>query len=166
MFRTTKETVLVVVLILVGIASGMDLLTDLSHGASFSHIFKEGFIVVLALILVVWILYEQRQQTIQILNLKKELLESEQQKAKPNSYVITARKQLSEVISKQFDEWGLSSSEKEVGWLLLKGFSLKEISALRETREKTVRQQASAVYKKSGLSGRHAFSAWFIEDLL
>jgi len=165
MFRTTKETVLVVVLILVGIASGMDLLTDFSHGASFSHIFKEGFIVVLALILVVWILYEQRQQTIQILNLKKELLESEQQ-AKPNSYVMTARKQLSEVISKQFDEWGLSSSEKDVGWLLLKGFSLKEISVLRETREKTVRQQASAVYKKSGLSGRHAFSAWFIEDLL
>jgi len=32
--------------------------------------------------------------------------------------------------------------------------------------EKTVRQQASAIYSKAGLSGRHAFSAWFIEELL
>jgi DNA-binding NarL/FixJ family response regulator len=48
----------------------------------------------------------------------------------------------------------------------LKGFSLKEIAALRGTSEKTIRQQASSVYKKAGLSGRHAFSAWFIEDIL
>jgi len=31
---------------------------------------------------------------------------------------------------------------------------------------KTVRQQAPASYKKSDVSGRHAFSAWFIEDIL
>ncbi len=166
MLRNPKETALVLVLLLVGVTSGMDLFTDLSHGASFSHVFKEGLIVVLALILVVWILSEQRQQLAQIQNLKAELLQSEQQKTKANTYVLTARKQLSEVITKQFDEWSLSSSEKEVGWLLLKGFSLKEISVIRETHEKTVRQQASAIYKKSGLSGRHAFSAWFIEDLL
>ncbi len=166
MLQSYKETALVLVLLLVGVSSGMDLYTDLSHGASFSHVFKEGLIAFLALILVVWILYEQRQQLAQILNLKAELVQSEQQASKANSYVITARKQLSEVISKQFEEWGLSSSEREVGWLLLKGFSLKEVSAIRETHEKTVRQQASAIYKKSGLSGRHAFSAWFIEDLL
>ena len=41
-------------------------------------------------------------------------------------------------LSQQFDDWRLSNSEKEVGWLLLKGFSLKEIAALRETLEKTV----------------------------
>ena len=166
MLRNPKETALVLVLLLVGVTSGMDLFTDLSHGASFSHVFKEGLIVVLALILVIWILSEQRHQAAQILTLKADLQQSEQQTRKANSYVISARKQLSEVISKQFDEWGLSSSEKDVGWLLLKGFSLKEISVIRDTHEKTVRQQASAIYKKSGLSGRHAFSAWFIEDLL
>jgi len=50
--------------------------------------------------------------------------------------------------------------------LLLKGLSIKEIAALRETHEKTVRQQASAIYRKAGVAGRHAFAAWFIEDLL
>ena len=60
----------------------------------------------------------------------------------------------------------VTTSEKDVGWLLSKGLSLKEIAAIRETLEKTVRQQASSIYKKAGLSGRHAFSAWFIEDAL
>jgi len=168
MLQSPKETALMLVLLLVGVTSGMDLYTDLSHGASFSHVFKEGLIAALALILVMWMLYEQRQQLTQIKHLKSELLQSEQQTqtVKANKYVLTARKQLTEVISQQFDEWSLSLSEKEVGWLLLKGFSLKEIAVIRETHEKTVRQQASAIYKKSGLSGRHAFSAWFIEDLL
>jgi len=166
MLRTTKESVLLVVLLLAAITSGMDLFTDLSHGASLSHVFKEGIITVLALSLIAWILYEQRQQLTQINKLKAELLQTEQQMLKANNYVLAARKQLTEVISQQFDEWLLSSSEKEVGWLLLKGFSLKEIAVIRDTHDKTVRQQASAIYKKSGLSGRHSFSAWFIEDLL
>ncbi len=50
--------------------------------------------------------------------------------------------------------------------VLLKGFSLKEISALRGTAEKTIRQQAPSIYQKTGVSGRHAFAAWFIEDFL
>lgn len=165
MLRFSKESILVAVLLIIGVTNGIDLFTDLSHGASFSHVFKEGLVAFLALSVVVWISYQQRQHIVQIQALKEELVESKQQ-AKANNYVLTARKQLTEVISQQFDEWSLSSSEKEVGWLLLKGFSLKEIAIFRETREKTVRQQASAIYKKSGLSGRHAFSAWFIEDLL
>jgi len=70
------------------------------------------------------------------------------------------------VISQQFTEWALSPSEKEVGLMLIKGLSLKEIAALRNTLEKTVRQQASSIYKKADINGRHAFSAWFIEDIL
>ena len=68
--------------------------------------------------------------------------------------------------NKHTGDWQLTTSEKDVGWLLLKGLSLKEIAAIRQTMEKTVRQQASSIYKKAGLSGRHAFSAWFIEDAL
>ncbi len=43
---------------------------------------------------------------------------------------------------------------------------LRHCSALRGTSEKTIRQQASSIYQKSGLPSRHAFSAWFIEDFL
>ncbi|MFK3865693.1 helix-turn-helix transcriptional regulator [Pseudoalteromonas rhizosphaerae] len=50
--------------------------------------------------------------------------------------------------------------------LLLKGLSFKEISALRSTKEKTVRQQASDIYSKADLEGRHEFAAWFLEDFM
>ena len=50
--------------------------------------------------------------------------------------------------------------------MMLKGLSFREIAELRETREKTVRQQASSVYRKSGVTSRNELAAWFFEDLL
>jgi DNA-binding CsgD family transcriptional regulator len=69
-------------------------------------------------------------------------------------------------IDRQFERWALSPAEKEVALLLLKGLSHKEIAGVRSVTEATARQQARAVYKKAGLSGRHDLSAFFLEDLL
>ena len=66
----------------------------------------------------------------------------------------------------QFERWGMSAAEKDVGMLILKGLSHKEISRLRGTTEATVRQQAQAIYQKSDLPGKTAFSAYFLEDLI
>jgi DNA-binding CsgD family transcriptional regulator len=73
---------------------------------------------------------------------------------------------LGALIDKQFAEWGLSPSEREVAMLLLKGLSLKEIAAVRNSSEPTVRQQAQAVYRKADLTGRAELSAFFLEDLI
>lgn len=73
---------------------------------------------------------------------------------------------LGEAIDQQFRRWGLTPAECEVGLLLLKGLSHKEIAAQRATSERTVRQQAQDVYKKAGLAGRAELSAFFLEDLL
>ena len=70
------------------------------------------------------------------------------------------------VMQKQFDAWLLTESEQDVVILLLKGLSFREIADLRETREKTVRQQASSVYRKAGVAGRNELAAWFFEDML
>ena len=75
-------------------------------------------------------------------------------------------KGLSEGISKQFQEWSLTRAEREVGLLILKGMSYKEIAVMRDVSEKTVRQQAHAIYRKTKLSGRASLSAFFLEDLL
>jgi DNA-binding CsgD family transcriptional regulator len=69
-------------------------------------------------------------------------------------------------MDRQFEEWGMTAAEREVGLLILKGLSHKEIAALRATTEATVRQQAQAIYRKAGLPGKTAFSAYFLEDLL
>jgi DNA-binding CsgD family transcriptional regulator len=69
-------------------------------------------------------------------------------------------------MDQQFQTWGMTSAEREVGLLILKGLSHKEIAALRATTDATVRQQAQAIYRKAGLPGKTAFSAYFLEDLL
>ncbi len=73
---------------------------------------------------------------------------------------------LGEAIEKQLEEWQLTQAEREVGLLMLKGFSHGEIAKLRGTSEATVRHQARAVYQKSSMPSRSAFCAYFLEDLL
>ncbi len=69
-------------------------------------------------------------------------------------------------IDEQLQTWGLTPVERETALLLLKGYGHREIAALQEKSERTVRQHAVAVYRKSGLSGRAELSAFFLEDLL
>jgi len=69
-------------------------------------------------------------------------------------------------IDRQFERWSLSAAEKEVALLLLKGLAHKEIADVRDTSERTVRQQSLAIYRKAGLSGRAELAAFFLEDLL
>jgi len=69
-------------------------------------------------------------------------------------------------IDRQFDRWALSPAEREIALLQLKGLRHKEIAELRKTSERTVRQQALSVYRKSGLNGRNDLAAFFLEDLL
>ena len=73
---------------------------------------------------------------------------------------------LAQVVKEQFKSWSLSNSESEVAWLITKGFSFNEISAMRLVAEKTVRAQAVAVYRKSGTGNRSEFTATFLDDLL
>jgi DNA-binding NarL/FixJ family response regulator len=73
---------------------------------------------------------------------------------------------LGEAIDRQFARWALTTAEREVGLLMLKGLSHKEGAAARSTTETTIRQQALAIYRKSGLRNRSELSAFFLEDLL
>ena len=73
---------------------------------------------------------------------------------------------LGEAIDRQFDAWSLTAAEKEVALLLLKGFSHKESAQLSGRSERTVRQHAVSVYRKSGLGGRAELAAFFFEDML
>jgi len=161
-----KEPVLIFILTIVVVASGADLVADLSHGADAAHIVKEVIVVGISMIAIAWLLWGLRQQRLKIRSLQQELETANSPQTPPKKYVLEARQKLGNVVTRQFSEWSLTGSEIEVGWLLLKGLSLKEIAMVRSTQEKTVRQQASSIYKKAGVSGRHAFSAWFIEDIL
>lgn len=73
---------------------------------------------------------------------------------------------LGRAIDARFSAWGLTSAEREIALLLLKGHSHKQIAFNTGRSERTVRQHAVAVYQKSGLGGRAELAAFFLEDLM
>ncbi len=164
--KASQDHFIMLFLFLVVFASGGDLWVDLSQGASTAHLIQETTVLLIACITLCWLAYDNYRKRKEIGVLHSELEEARNLPLPKSREVLEAKKKLSEAIAYQFSEWHLTTSEKDVGHLLLKGFSLKEISVLRGTAEKTIRHQASSIYQKSGVSGRHAFAAWFIEDFL
>lgn len=81
------------------------------------------------------------------------------------SKVQSALAGIKDEMEKQFLRWGMTGAERDVGLLILKGLSHKEIATLRGTSEATVRQQAQSIYRKSRMPGKTAFCAYFLEDL-
>jgi DNA-binding CsgD family transcriptional regulator len=162
----TRDHLTLALLLFVVLASAIDIATDLGHGAPVAHLVQEGVLMAGGVGLLGWIVVDLRRQAQRIRWLEAELAAAREQAERRSPELEQARERLGIAIEAQFRDWGMTASEQAVGWLLLKGLSIKEIAGLRATHEKTVRQQASAIYRKTGLPGRHAFVAWFIEDLL
>lgn len=112
------------------------------------------------------ILYEFWYQKQQLEKLRGQLNKARGKLAAFDSKSQEIASQYRSIMQKQFDSWSLTASEQDVVIGILKGLSFREIAQLRETREKTVRQQASSVYRKAKVAGRNELTAWFFEDML
>ena len=73
---------------------------------------------------------------------------------------------LADSIEELMDEWRMTGSEKDVAWLIIKGYRFAEIAEARGVKETTTRLQATAIYSKAGVSGRAEFVAEIIQSLL
>lgn len=74
------------------------------------------------------------------------------------------REGISRYIQQKLILWELTTGEKDIFVLLVKGLSFVEIADIRKTQEQTVRQQALSIYRKTGLKGRKELAAYFLED--
>lgn len=144
----------------------MDLITDFREGTPLQHLLIEFTLFLLSCaglsILTIDYFRTKNQKTItaaQLVDSNEKLKEF----SRLNESLVHG---LATAIERQFSEWKLSPSEKEIASLLIKGLSLKEISEIRKSSERTVRTQSTAIYEKSGVGGRAELSAYFLEDLL
>jgi DNA-binding CsgD family transcriptional regulator len=161
-----ERLVIVGVLATVAIMVGVDLLIDSREGVVFWHVLFEGSIGAAALFGMFYVL----RGSVELKHrLEKEISDFSDFRKEAEAWRAESRKYLdglSKAIDQQLSKWKLSTAEKEVAFLLLKGLSLKEIAEIRNTTEKTARVQSMAIYSKSGLAGRSELSAFFLEDLL
>ena len=164
----------------IGVIIGSDLLWDYLHGVGLDHISLEGTVVLLAMgggagFFRHWLglRREANAARAEAQALKGEAAELESrlqaQRVEAERWREEARdliEGLGAAIDRQFERWGLSPAEREVGLLLLKGLSHQEVADVRNVSERTVRQQARSLYRKAGLTGRADLAAYFLEDLL
>jgi len=144
----------------------IDVISDVREGASAGHLAFELTATLLSLggFAAMWRLL--RAERLRARDLEVQLDGTRADLTRWRSEAQELLRGLGAAIDRQFDRWGLSPAEREVGLLLLKGLSLKEAAEARQTSERTVRQQALAVYRKAGLAGRAELAAFFLEDLL
>lgn len=141
-----------VVLIIAAVFFTYDLWTDRLEGESWLHFIPEVTVFVL-------VLFALSYEILSGTRLRSELSENQQQ-------LSELQGQFADTIKQEFQKWQLTQSETEIAWLIVKGFSFGEIAYLRGVKEKTVRQQATAIYAKSGAKNRNELTALFLEDLL
>lgn len=143
-----------------------DISDDIHEGAGFWHIGPEILIVIGTLTTAVLALAYFLKMKLRADVFEKRIVELEAANTNWQERTKAYTEGLSREIDRQLALWDLSQAEKEIALLLLKGFSNKEISEIRQTSEHTIKQQSSAVYRKSGLGTRSELSAFFLEDLL
>jgi DNA-binding CsgD family transcriptional regulator len=71
-----------------------------------------------------------------------------------------------DIILDLFGKWKLTPSEQEVAMLLVKGFSIAEIAAIRGGAEGTVKAHLNSIYKKSGTGSRGEVLSLLIDPLM
>jgi DNA-binding CsgD family transcriptional regulator len=144
----------------------VDVIADTGLSLPVAHLAQEWTLLALSALGCVYLITDMRRRSRALRHLAETVRHRDADLEALGSQLLEARHAYGQVIRQQFADWGLTRSEQEVAQLLLKGLSLREIAAVRDTREKTVRQHASSLYAKAGVEGRHALAAWFLEDFM
>jgi DNA-binding CsgD family transcriptional regulator len=157
----------------VAVFAAVDISADLHEGTSLGHVVGEAGILLVALLGTIFMarrlaitLRRARAAQEEVLALAEQLEATRLESRRWQSEARELMQGLGAALDTQFDRWQLSPAEKEVALLLLKGLSHREIANIRAVTEATARQQARAVYKKAGLSGRNGLAGFFLEDLM
>jgi DNA-binding CsgD family transcriptional regulator len=161
-----RRVALSVVLVAIAAGGAIDLALDLPSDPGFFHIAFELSLLALSLGTVVWlwVRWATARRSLATVGQALEVNRAERDAWRARADALL--RGLGEEIDAQLQRWGLTPAERETALMLLKGHGHKEIATILGKSERTVRQQAVAVYRKSGLAGRAELSAFFLEDLL
>ena len=165
--RGARTRIIVAWLLVFMVMTGMwDLSTDSPSVWRSPHAFVEIAFIVLSgaaalLLLRGWIEAERSLGHVRAM-----LVVRQAERDRWQALAQNALRGLGEALDRQFDDWALTPAEKETALFLLKGYSHKDTARLTGRSERTVRQHAVSVYRKSGLAGRAELAAFFFEDML
>ncbi len=154
-------------LLAVAVFAIIDMIEDSISGIELPHLLIEATIIIASLSGSVFLWKNILKRYAHVTGLlKAEINTSRADVIKWKSESADLLAGLGQAIDRQFERWSLTEAERDIGILILKGFSHSEIAEIRGRSERTVRQQAASLYQKSKLENRAQLSAFFLEDLL
>jgi DNA-binding CsgD family transcriptional regulator len=153
-------------LVAAAVAGAVDLATDAPGVWRRSHALVELASIVFGAAAAILLLRGWRESERSLKSLRAALASRQAERDRWQALARNALRGLGEAMDRQFDEWQLTPAERETAMLLLKGYSHKETASLTRRSERTARQHAVSVYRKSGLAGRAELAAFFFEDML
>ena len=153
------------VLLLIVVSGTIDLVLDAPESWRSFHVFYEVALIVFALATtaLLWIRWSRAERSLS--TTRRALEERRAERDAWRASAERALRGLGAAIDDQLARWGLTSTEREVARLMLKGKSHKAIAYETGRSERTVRQHAVTVYEKSGLAGRAELAAFFLDGL-
>jgi DNA-binding NarL/FixJ family response regulator len=160
------QRVLILVLLALSVGTVLDLVFDQPESLLSLHVLFEVTLAVIGLGAVLFFWRRLRASNAVLAQTRQQVAARSAERDQWRRRAETILRGLGVEIDHQFKAWALSPTESETALMLLKGLELKQIAALQGKSERTVRQHAIAVYRKSGLSGRAELAAYFLEDLL
>lgn len=125
----------------------------------------EKTVLILTTVAAVYLLLHASSRQATQLALFRSMLQTHGKSAAWRAKVIDVMAALGIAIDRQFGHWDLSTPEREVAMLLLKGLDCADIALLHDCSERAIRRQAALIYRKAGLDGHVAFSTYFLDDL-
>jgi len=128
------------------IASSAPSLLDLTH--LFFEVFSAGALILAIRILVRQLRWLQERNTQQSESLR------------------FLRGEMDSYVHGKFDEWSLTSAERDIAMYMLKGLSIAEIAAARSTAEGTVKAQTSNIFRKTSVASRMELMSLFLDEFL
>ncbi len=161
-----RRTLFGVFVLFVFCISAFDIVSEFIAEEPLGEMADDVFRLVFSAVLLTFFASGHLGQKRELADLRGQLKKMRGKLAKIDPQSVGLASQYRAVMQKQFDAWRLSTSEQDVVIGMLKGLAFREIAELRGTREKTVRQQASTVYRKAGVGSRNELTAWFFEDML
>lgn len=165
--RTARTRLLVAwLLAAMAVAGAVDLLTDSPGVWKGSHALVELAFILLGASAAILLMRGWRETERSLEGVREALASRQAERDHWQALARNALRGLGEAMDRQFDDWGLTPAEKEAAMFLLKGYSHKEAGSLTGRSERTMRQHAVSVYRKSGLGGRAELAAFFFEDML
>lgn len=154
------------ILLVVAVGGAIDLVGDRPDSWLSAHVLVEVGLMVASLSTLVFLWRGWRRASRSLVHAQRSLTERQAERDAWQRSAEQALRGLSDAVERQFDQWGLTPVEREIGLLLLKGHGHKQIAAQTGRSERTVRQHAVSVYEKSGLAGRAELAAFFLEGLM